>query len=439
MLKKIYNIKVLQVFILLQPIIDIITSVMINEFNLDISLGMIVRFAFLLYALVYIFINKDKKIVIYIAIWIIYLVTNLVGNYFVKDNFNIFKQGVLLAKMVYFPLILLFFVLYLKNNKELDNKVFINVSLLVGLSLVISYLTKTAYCSYENYDNCYTKGVVAWFNSANEYGLILIALLGFTINEFVKKASLKNEIALYLIILFLCILGTKASFVGVVGVITLYVIYYLITCFFDRTKFVYFKKVFVLIITIFVIAISTRQLPIYTNLVGAYENAYNEAINEKVNNLGDGYCKTENEIKEDIQTTMIFNGRNDFIVANKTIYRNSSLFNKLFGITTQGNYYEGLPYNHINERDFHDLLIYYGIIGFIVEMLLPIYLLVKVFKKIFKNIKILFKDEIMIYIVVISIMLFGSFIAGHCLFQPAVSIYLAYLITLFCKKVEVLK
>ncbi len=438
MFKKIYNIKVLEIFILLQPIIDIITSVMINEFNLDISLGMIVRFAFLFYALVYIVKNRDKKIMIYLTIWLLYLGINLIGNFIIKDNFNIITQAILLVKMIYFPLILLFFVLYFKNNKELDNKVFINVALLVGLSLVISYATKTAYCSYENYDNCYTKGVVAWFNSANEYGLILIALLGFTINGFLKKASLKNEIALYLIIIFLCMLGTKASYVGVVGVTSLYVIYYLIACYFDKKKFAYFRKVFVLIITIFVVAISTSKLPIYTNLVGAYEYAYNEAKNGE-DNIKVGYQKTDEEISEEVQTAIIFNGRNDFIVANKTIFRQAHIFNKLFGITTQGNFYEGVSYNHINERDFHDLLMYYGIIGFIVEMLLPIYLLIQVCKKVFKNIKILLKDEIMIYAVVIAMMLFASFIAGHLLFQPAVSIYLAYLISLFCKKIEVLK
>lgn len=429
MFKKIYNIKVLEIFILLQPIIDIITSVMINEFNLDISLGMIVRFAFLFYALVYIVKNKDKKIMIYLAIWLLYLGINLIGNFIIKDNFNIITQAILLIKMIYFPLILLFFVLYFKNNKELDNKVFINVSLLVGLSLVVSYLTKTAYCSYENYENCYTKGVVAWFNSANEYGLILIALLGFTINGFLKKASLKNEIALYLIIIFLCMLGTKASYVGVVGVTSLYVIYYLISCYFDKKKFAYFRKVFVLIITIFVVAICTSKLPISTNLSSNYDRAVENAKIEG---------KSDDELEKDVQENLLFNGREDFININLNMYKNSPLFSKLFGLTTQGNYYEGLEYSRIIERDFHDLIIFYGVIGFIVEMLLPVYLLIQVFKRIFKDFKVLLKDENMIYTIVITMILFASFIAGHCLFQPAVSIYLAYLVALFCKKIEVL-
>ena len=43
---------------------------------------------------------------------------------------------------------------------------------------------------------------------------------------------------------------------------------------------------------------------------------------------------------------------------------------------------------------------------------------------------------VVIYGIVISLILGGSFIAGHCLFQPAVSIYFAYLISLLNKKVS---
>lgn len=430
MYKKLYNIKVLQIFILLQPIIDIITSIMINEFNLAISLGMIVRFAFLFYALFYIFKNRDKKIMIYLGIWLLYIIINLIGNFIVKDNFNIITQGILLTKMVYFPLILLFFVLYFKNNKELDNKVFINVALLVGLSLVISYFTKTAYCSYENYENCYTKGVVAWFNSANEYGLILIALLGFTINEFVKKATIKNTIAFFLIVIFLCALGTKTSYMGVIGVLSIYVIYYIISSFIDRKKLKNFKKVLILILVVTTIAISTNKLPISVNLSSNYNRALETAIIEG---------KSDEDLEKAVQENMLFNGREDFININIFMYKNSSFFNKLFGLTTQENYYDGDIYDHIIERDFHDLVIFYGILGFCVEMLLPIYLLFFIIKGIIKKFSILLNDEVVIFGIVTTVILAGSFIAGHLLFQPAVSLYFAYLIALIYTKIGAFK
>lgn len=437
---KLYNEKVLKIFMIIQPIIDAITSIMINEFHMSLSIGMVVRFCFMAYAFIYIIMHRNKKIITFIALWAIYIGVSLVGYYFLKENFNIITHGVLLLKMVYFPVVLLFWIVYFKNNKELDRKIFIYIGILVGLSLVVSSLTKTAYCTYSNYNDCYTKGVVAWFNSANEYGLILIALLGLIMTDYISDNDIYNIVALLFTVIFLCILGTKASYIGVVGVIGCYVIYYLVTMFLNYKKSTNLKKIISLILILFVIGLTTSNLPIYTNLVGNYSRAYTAAKNSAGEICEDGYCKdnflSEEEIANEVANTLMFNGRSTFVEINKSLYKNSNLFNKLFGITTQGNYVKGELYNHISERDFHDLLIYYGIFGFVLLLLLPGYLFVIILKKVIKNIKILKNDEIIIIGIVISFMLLGSFIAGHCLFQPAVSIYLAYLIALFYKKVE---
>lgn len=421
MFKKIYNIKILEIFMLIQPILDIITSIMVNEFDLSISLGMIVRSAFIIYALVYILSFKDKKTLCYLLFWGIYIVTNIIGNYYMKSNFSIFMQFNSLFKMFYFPITLLFFIVYFKNNKELNPKVYIYIALIAGLSFITSTLTNTSYCSYENYDNCKKKGLVGWFNSANEYSLILIALLGFCLNSFIKKKSTFADIAFFLIVVFLCLLGTKASFIGVVGVLTLYILYYFITCFIDKNKKKFIKRIIVLIVTLGVIGVCIPKLPIYINLKSNYERAYENAIND---------YEDEEDIKKDIEQNMLFNGREDFTLENKRMFNKSNLFGKLFGLTTQDN-----SYSHINERDFHDLFIYYGIIGFVLDLFLPFLLLLNILESIIKKIKIMLNDEIVIYGIVISLILVGSYIAGHCFFQPAVSIYFAYLIALLNKKV----
>ena len=170
---------------LIQPLIDIITSLMINEYKFHISLGMICRFIFLIYAGIYIIKNRDSKINTYIIIWIIYLLTSFVGHFLLDSHFNIMSFGVNMAKLIYFPIILLFFTLYFKKNEELDRFTFIIIALIIGISLLTSVITKTAYCSYSSYENCYHKGIVSWFNSANEYGLILIALLGYSLIDYI--------------------------------------------------------------------------------------------------------------------------------------------------------------------------------------------------------------------------------------------------------------
>lgn len=435
-MRTLYNNKVLSKFILIQPIIDIITSIMINEFNLSISLGMIIRFVFFLYTFIYIFQNRDKKINIYLLIWIVYGSISLIGNYMLKENFNIISHGVSLIKMFYFPCLLLFYYLYFKKHEEINKAVFVDTSILVGLSLILSVTTKTTYCSYASRIDCLKYGVLAWFNSANEYGIILIALLGLTLVNFIKKTNVFNIIAVMIISLFLAVLGTKTSYIGLIGVLLVYSIYFIITCLINHAKLNQINKLIYIIVILCSVFFMTDRLPIYTNLVKKYDQVTEEVNKDYCENKTDTDKKTEEEKEETVKNTIMFSGRDDFVKINKQIYKDSTLFNKLFGITNQGNYLNGEEYNHIVERDFHDLLIIYGIFGFIIELILPVYLIIKIIKKIIKNMKILLSDEIILIGLVLGMILIISFIAGHCLFQPAVSIYLAYLFNILYKKVN---
>lgn len=433
---KFYNNRILTKFMLIQPLIDIITSLMINEYSLHISLGMICRFIFLVYAGIYIIKNRDSKINSYIIIWIIYLLTSFAGHLLLDSHFNIMSFGSSMAKLVYFPIVLLFFTLYFKKNKELDRFTFIIIALIIGISLLTSVITKTAYCSYSSYENCYRKGIVSWFNSANEYGLILIALLGYSLIDFIKNKNIYNIVSSLITIVFLCILGTKASYIGCVGLLECSFIFY-----FTYNKLIIknklnLKSIFFLGGILLSVLVFTIKLPIYTNLIGSYERAYE--------NSGSNYCetccpkfdKTSEEIRNEISSSLVFNGRDDFLVANKTMYKNSSLFSKLYGLTYDDKTYQGIHYEKNVERDFHDLLFQYGIIGFIIELSLPIYLLLNIFIKAIKTKKNKIDEEICILATSTAFILLGSYLAGHFLFAPAVSIYAAYSIALLSKKVE---
>ena len=164
---KFYNNNVLTKFMLIQPLIDIITSLMINEYSLSISLGMIFRFLFLIYASFYILKKRDNKVNIYVLMWISYIFISFIGNIILDVDFSLNSYINHMAKLIYFPVLLMFFVIYFKNNKELDRFTFVTIALIIGISLFTSVITNTAYCSYSSYENCYRKGIVSWFNSAN--------------------------------------------------------------------------------------------------------------------------------------------------------------------------------------------------------------------------------------------------------------------------------
>ncbi|MCX4248491.1 MAG: O-antigen ligase family protein [Bacilli bacterium] len=430
-MKKFYNNRVLTTYFIIQPIIDIITGLMKYYFDLPLSLAMIVRFMFILYCGLYLIVSKNKKVYAFFGIWFAYFLVSIVGNYIIKDNFSIVHHAYNLFRLIYFQIVLLFFYLYLKKHKSIDNQTFTKMGFIVGISLLISLLTKTSFCSYDEFENCLPKGYLGYFFSANEYGSILIALLGYQMIEFIKKRKLINLVVLSMLVLFLSLLGTKTSFIGLFGLFFVYIIYYLITAIFiTPEKRDYRGAVVVMFLIIVLVGVNIKRLPVYNNLYEIYFGTLETKTNEnpEIN---------DKDLKKEVNNYLVFSGRNDFIAVNKEIYKNAPLFNKLFGITDQGNYYNEQLVNHINERDFHDLYMIYGIVGLIVESLLPLYLGIRLLKKLNKNVKLLLNDEIIILCITLGLLLMVSYMAGHSLMHPAVAFYIAYIINDLLKKVAV--
>ena len=123
---------------------------------------------------------------------------------------------------------------------------------------------------------------------------------------------------------------------------------------------------------------------------------------------------------------------------NTLMYKNSSIFSKLYGLVYSDKTYNGIHYEKLVERDFHDLLFQYGIIAFVLELILPLYLIFKIIKKNILSRKLIIDEEVFVLTIGICLVLLGSYLAGHFLFSPAVSIYVAYSIALLYKKVGIL-
>lgn len=431
-MKRLYNNEVISRFLVLQPIIDIITSLMINELLIPVSLGMIIRFLFLVYASIYLINKKDKKINGIFIILILYMGISTIGNYHIKDSFSLFTQASFMLKFIYFPISLLFFYEYFKEHKELNMNVYIHASLLMTLSLFVSILTNTSYCSYMGGDfDCHLRGFLGWFNSANETSVILIFYFGMMLINYLKQKSGMGYFYLLLVAIFMILIGTKTGFIGLFGILVIYILYYLISTMINNKKVVLFKKILILLISLIAVILYIPNTPLYFNLDLSYTYSKEQLVNNK-NNQEESEPIIEQTIQDDdtiVANHLVFNDRDEFLIYNKEIYKNSSLFNKLFGITNQGNYINGIKYDHICERDLHDLIIYYGIIGLLVELLIPFILLIKLIKNIVKKPKIMLDDKFIITGIVSALILAVSYLAGHTLFNPAVSIYLALVIT----------
>lgn len=437
-MNKIYNNEIISRFIVLQPVIDIITSLMINELNMSISLGMLVRFLFLVYEGIYLLKNKNKKIFTFLVLLMLYSLTSMVGHFLLKDNFSIFTHILFLVKMIYFPITLLFFYVYFKDKKLLTNKVFIHISIIMGVSLFLSLITNTSYCSYITVGNCMKGGVLGWFNSANEISVILSCLLGILLMNHLKQGNALSYLYLLIVVGFLSVIGTKTAILSIVGILITFIIYYLLSLIKGQYKVIYFKRVLSIIPILISLVLLIKFLPIHYNLVESFKYASTELVKEKENELDkDGDKATEIDKNEVIYNQVVFQGRSDYIAANKKIYMKSNTFSKLFGITNQGNFYEDNSAMRINERDFHDAFMLYGVFGFILIMIVPLILIVKLIINVKNNIKILLKDEFIILGITNCLVLGICYMAGHILFQPAVCIYFAYLIVALVKLSEV--
>ncbi len=426
-MKRLYNNHVIAAYFIFQPVIDIITGVMKAHFALPISCAMIIRFLFLVYAGIYVISKKDKRVYGYLAIWALYCLITLTGNYFLKDSFSIFKQGYNLFRMLYFPIVLLFFYLYMQENKAINTKVFRNMGLIVSISFLISVFTHTSYCSYDDFYPCIHKGYLGYFFSANEYGSVLIALLTYQIINFIKNKKLIDFLVLALLALFLSLLGTKTSIIGVIALLAGYPIYHFIASIFDRKRSYKTKYILPLLIILGLITFNIKRLPIYNNMLEIYEQSINTSLNKNPS-------ISESEMQKEVNNALVFNGRSDFVAINKELYKNAGSFHKLFGLTDQGNYLNGILISHINERDIHDLYMFYGIIGLIIEFSLPIYLLYKFVRLFLRKPRMILNDEIILLGLSLLLLLAISYMAGHSLFHPAVAFYIAYIINNLLKK-----
>jgi hypothetical protein len=86
---------IIKKFLYLQPVIDLVTSIMINYFNINITLGMIIRMIFLLFIIFfYLFVKKNnsnyKKI--YLLSLLLFSITYLTIMFITKGNLIIFKE-----------------------------------------------------------------------------------------------------------------------------------------------------------------------------------------------------------------------------------------------------------------------------------------------------------------------------------------------------------
>lgn len=404
-MQKLSKEKIFYIWLLLQPIIDLIVSLTIRNSDSSITIGIILRGLFLLtLLLVTIFskkIKNKKNIYAYFIVLFVYFILYML----IRINENSFSLGLIvnevkyIFKYFYYPIVLL--TMYqLKDYFELDNdklkKILVINLFIITFSIILSYLTNSAYSSYGNGNS----GIVGWFYSANEIGAILVILYPYTFLIKNNKQVIFNTIVMLLTIISSIYMGTKTTYFGIILSLVFYVIYILLFKIKDSVK-VKYKVSYITLSVILLVTLSFIS-PMFKNI----ENTTNE------------YKDNDNVIVDNV----IFSSRLNFLKIDSKIYKESNIVDKFFGIGLTGDDKGDYPFEKRSELDFCDLFLRYGILGFILYMLPIVILLIKMIKICFieklKNI-----DNILpLYSIFIGSVI--SAFAGHVISSPAVSIYL---------------
>ncbi len=413
--------KILIIYIFLQPLLDIFTSMMLHYSKGMMTIGEVIRVGMLLFFLSYFFFIKPKtknfkKITIYLILIGIYSVLfslhilNLYGKAF------IFTQIKGLLKTFYFPIILvLFYDILSRKNMEKYEKILKILFVIYGLLVFIPNFFHIGFKSYQ-----VTKvGSIGLFYTANEISAIISILMPFFIIYLIEKKNLWSIFLSSIILLYtLTSMGTKGPLISLGIILVILTIKYIK----EKLKNKQYKNITIVFISlisfIFLLCIFIPKTSFWKNMVIHLDFLQVDEISDMVDN------------PKNIDR-FIFSDRLTFLKNTNKIYYDANLKTKLLGLGYETD--DGLI--KAVEMDYFDILYSQGIIGFLLVMISFSYIFIKIIKKYrkigYENYSNL---GMLSYKLSISLILLLSLLTGHVITAPSVSIYVALIFVLFYNK-----
>lgn len=438
----------LLLFIVFQPILDLLTSFSIYVLHMSATVGIVVRFAFMLLALGYLFLHHKqqgaKKYILYLCLFGIVLAIGLVNNLMVKSPVSFGEEVKFILKSVY-PIVLLFGYIIalkeLKNNDYVFHKIityFLYATLILSVSLIAAMVTGTDFQSYPHSKI----GSRGWFFAGNDLSAIFAIMFPIVVLYSVHKTTsfskfyywIPTVLAMYASIM----VGTKVGYGAIVATLGVALLFSFIQYMMNRKKegkgFTHLVNTVVAAVVLGGLLVLTPHTPIAKNMsihLQMYE--YKKSVQEEKDREEGKVIKEEEhkqgELTDSEMKSLIYSDRDKFLKVYKQYYKEAPLSQKLFGMGYAGNYTTKMK---LVEMDFYDLFFAFGIVGFLMYLLPLLYFGIKIFIRIITNFKKLFSVKHMLLASTLVLSLGIGFMSGHVLTAPAVSIFfvviLAYLI-----------
>lgn len=400
MKKNINNI--ISIFILISPILDLLTGICIHTLKINLTIGIIVRVLFLLFiTIVTIFIFKKKKLIIPYLIIGLYFILYILGIILYKNSIGLFFEIQNLVKVFYFPII--FLSLYsIKDKVDIDNKILIKVLFLYLILILIPTAFGIGYKTYE-----ITKaGTLGFFNSANEISGIISILTPIIFIMLKDKKNILLKVLLGLVYLIVILMmGTKTPLLSLCFTIGAYLAYITI----ESIRKKKYKRI---IITFSILLVGVFGIILVLPKTNFYKNIKTHLDFLEVEHITDVFKDKE------LIDHFIFSQRLTFLEKENKLYNKSNLYLKTFGIGYLKNTGEETK---MIEMDYFDIFYHHGILGFIIYFSIVIYLIIKniKFNKTYEG--LMLKTSFLLIVLL-------SFFTGHIITAPSVSIIVTLLL-----------
>ncbi|MGI2708272.1 O-antigen ligase family protein [Bacillus cytotoxicus] len=459
-------------FIILQPVLDLLTSLSIIVLKINTTFGVMARFLVMTVCGIYILLQakekENRKFLIYLVVLGLVLCLGFINNKLNKNPIIMGEEVKFFAKALYVYIMLSSYILALKSLKKLTNigeKVRDNImysTLIINIVMVVSIATSTDFGSYQ----WMKVGSRGWFYAGNELGSILAIIFPIVVLYSVQKTkgitSILYWIPSLLMIYSLIQVGTKVGMGSIGATLAAAIIILLLQVLFDRRnpnkKALLLNSIIAIVLLAGVIG-TFKKTPLAQNM-GIHNNylaeqnaaqqqqkekEIKEKLKEQQRNKEKGkeIEKVEEEVKKELQKeqqkenqeNLIFSGRQVYAERHQQFFKEAPMSQKLLGMGYAGNFKyneQKQPDPKLIEMDFHDWFYDFGIIGFLLMMIPFIYYGFRILFRMMTRFKDIVNIKYGMLATSLALSLGIAYIAGHILTAPGVGIYfivvLAYLI-----------
>lgn len=463
--------KIVLGFLVLQPIFDILSYLAIRDIIVNISTYVKPLFVFGFGGYLLLFYNKDKtKWFSYITIFLLFLIGHFYILYklLVPVNVMLHELRFIINIAYMIGLFIIFKTIYSYYE---DKKKFMKITKYAVLGTFLSYFSLyliaiasgTSSLTYE-YADALKKGFKGWFDSSQILGhafSIMFPILLYIIMR-PKQKWYKRVIILSIFILSVSLIGTKVPYYITIIVLILYVIISLGVKIFNKEFNKNYFNISLAFISVIIMFLTYQYTPVAYNTAINNANAKVDVGEYNMNDInGSSNIDSMDEIiKEnkgkDVSRLVEYNKWNkeaseyleklfkegkvhpsnmrvkQFYYSNKK-FMLSSIEYKLFGIG-----YLNQESNLSIESDFLMSFYCFGIVGFLLFLLIPIYEFIKSTVFILRNLKIIDLETYLLYMG-LGIFFCISLYAGYTYIYTNFSIFLVILLILLNLKLDLIK